>query len=200
MFITITLKEDKREMMTQLNISTEGFLGKYLGLPVYTKKSKTKAFEYIKEKLWRKIKGGKEKMLSKDGREILIKVGAQAIPVYAMSYFDLTKSIFDDISSMIRRYQSIHMDKENKVHCIGWEKLRKPKEEEGLGFKYLYSLNLAMLARKTWRTLQNLYSLCTQVLLAKYFPNKNVLSFEPKNGISYCWRSILKGIDQVLTL
>ena len=89
-------------MMTQLNISTEGFLGKYLGLPIYTKKSKKKAFDYIKEKLWMKIKDEKDKCHQRL-EDILIKVEAQAIPLYAMSCFDLTKSLCDAISSMIGR-------------------------------------------------------------------------------------------------
>jgi hypothetical protein len=37
--------------------------------------------------------------------------------------------------------------------------------------------------------------LCAQVLAAKYFPNQLLLNAEVKNGISYCWRSILKGIQ-----
>jgi hypothetical protein len=42
--------------------------------------------------------------LSKAGKEILIKSIAQAIPTYAMSCFDLTKSLCEDISAMICRY------------------------------------------------------------------------------------------------
>jgi hypothetical protein len=39
--------------MEQLNILREGFSGKYLGLPVYIGKSKAKAFQYLKEKVWK---------------------------------------------------------------------------------------------------------------------------------------------------
>jgi len=40
-----------------------------------------------------RIQGWKEKMLSKAGKEILIKAVAQAIPIFAMGYFDLTKGL-----------------------------------------------------------------------------------------------------------
>ena len=38
-------------------------------------------------------------------------------------------------------------------------------------------------------------TLCGQVLKAKYFPNSSILRSEPRDGISYTWRSILKGLD-----
>lgn len=48
---------------------------------------------------------------------------------------------------------------------------------------------------KAWRLLQNSYSLCSHVLAAKYFPHGSMLNATPKQGISYVWRSILKGIN-----
>jgi hypothetical protein len=57
---------------------------------------------------------------------------------------------------------------------------------------------MAMLAkqgwRKGWRILQDPNSLCARVLKAKYFPNGNILEAEASPGISYTWRSILKGV------
>ena len=52
-----------------------------------------------------------------------------------------------------------------------------------------------MLARQAWRILQNPCSLCTQVLAAKYFPDGSILEAKPMKGISYSWRSILKGVQ-----
>ena len=53
---------------------------KYLGLPSLVEKNKKNTFNEIKEKLRKKLVGWKEKMLSKAGKEILIKAVAQAIP------------------------------------------------------------------------------------------------------------------------
>jgi hypothetical protein len=98
MFSKNTKKKCRDEMKGILKISREGLSGKYLGLPSYVGKSKTKTFEFLKEKIWRRIQGWKEKLLSRAGKEILIKAVAQAIPVYAMACFDLTKSLCDDIN------------------------------------------------------------------------------------------------------
>jgi hypothetical protein len=77
---------------------------KYIGLPIYVGRSRTKAFEYIKDKIWKRIQGWREKLLSMAGKEILIKAMAQAIPTYAMACFDLTKSFCGQVKSMISRY------------------------------------------------------------------------------------------------
>jgi hypothetical protein len=61
-------------------------------------------FAYLKDRVWKKIQRWKEKLLSKAGKEILIKAVAQAIPTYAMSCFDLTKLLFDEISAIICRF------------------------------------------------------------------------------------------------
>jgi hypothetical protein len=43
--------------------------------------------------------------------------------------------------------------------------------------------------------LTNPESLCAQVLKAKYFPAGSILEATPSCGISYTWRSILKGCE-----
>jgi hypothetical protein len=57
-------------------------------------------------------------MLSHAGKEILIKVVAQAIPTYAMGCFDLTKGLCDEISSMIGRFWWSQQDNEKKIHWL----------------------------------------------------------------------------------
>jgi hypothetical protein len=93
-------------MLSILNISTEARNEKYLGLPVYMGRSRSRTFAYLKDRVWKRIQGWKEKLLSKAGKEILIKAVAQAIPTYAMSCFDLTKTLCDEISTMICCYLS----------------------------------------------------------------------------------------------
>jgi hypothetical protein len=52
-----------------------------------------------------------------------------------------------------------------------------------------------MLARQAWRILLFPDTLSAQVLKAKYFPVKSVVETTAKRGISYTWRSILKGVQ-----
>jgi hypothetical protein len=166
-----------------------------LGIPTYIGRSRTKCFEYIKEKIWKRLLGWKEKLMSMAAKEILIKAIAQAIPTYAMACFDLSKTLCDDISRLVCHYWWSQNDDTEKMHWVGWEKMKMSKDEGGLGFRDLYTFNLAMLAKQGWRLIQAPDSLCARVLRAKYFPDGNLLMARPQTGMSYVWRSILKGIE-----
>lgn len=62
-----------------MKLKVKGTWG-YLGLPVHVSHSKTKAFEYIKDKIQARIQGWKEKLPYMEGKEILINAISQAIP------------------------------------------------------------------------------------------------------------------------
>jgi len=129
MFSANVREEDKQEVMNALNIPRETTNERYLGLPVFIGKSRRKAFEFLKDRIWKRMQGWKEKMLSNAGKEILIKAIAQAIPTYAMGCFEITKDLCDQISAMICRYWWSSQEKEKKLHWIRWEKLMRPKGE-----------------------------------------------------------------------
>jgi hypothetical protein len=118
MFSRNTSHGRRQEVLVELNIRAEARTEKYLGLPVYVGRSKTKTFAYLKDRVWKKIQGWMERMLSKAGKDILIKACAQAIPTFAMSCFDLTRTLCDQISAMICRFWWAQQDKENKMHWL----------------------------------------------------------------------------------
>ena len=74
---------------------------RYLGLPSFVGKNRTACFTQLKERVWSKLMGWKEKLLSQAGREVLIKSVAQAIPTYTMSCFQLPNRLCQDLESMI---------------------------------------------------------------------------------------------------
>jgi hypothetical protein len=80
------------------------------------------------------------------------------------------------------------------MHWLAWDILKQPKCEGGLEFRDLHAFNLAMLAKQGWQLIQTPNSLCAQVLRARYYPNGNILHASAVDGMSYTWRSVLKGI------
>lgn len=186
---------NKEEVRHILAVEKETMNEKYLGLPVYVGREKTKIFAYLKDRVWQRIQGWKEKSLSWAGKEIMIIAVAQAIPTFAMGCFDLTKTICDQISTLICRYWWNQQEGKHKIHWLSWEKMIQPKKMGGMGFRDIHVFNMAMLAKQGWRLAQNPESLCARVLKAKYFSNSSVIEAQPRQGMSYTWRSILRGIQ-----
>ena len=195
LFSANTRDADQIALKNILQITNETMNDRYLGLPVHVGLSRSGTFSYLKDRVWQRILGWKEKMLSKAGKEILIKAVAQAIPTFAMGCFDLTKGLCDKISSMIAKFWWSQQDKDNKMHWLSWEKMTRAKEDGGLGFRDIHAFNIAMLAKQAWRLLTNPESLCARVLAARYYPDGDILKAKPKSDMSYTWRSILAGLQ-----
>ena len=96
--------QSKDEVKATLGIASEAYNEKYLGLPMYIGRYKKKAFAYIKDSIWTRMQGCNERTLSRQGKEILVKGVAQAIPTFAMSVFYLTKTLCEEIGMMICRF------------------------------------------------------------------------------------------------
>ena len=77
---------------------------KYLGLPTFVDRKKKKPFLHLKDKIGRRISSWIDQLMSWVGREVLIKVVAQAISTYAMSVFKLPKDLCLSIQSMINKF------------------------------------------------------------------------------------------------
>ena len=138
-------------------------------MPPLVGKGKRKDFNKIENQVGRKIVGWKGKLLSNAGREILIKVVAQATPTYMMSCFKLPNTLCKELNAMMSKFWWGQKEKERKMAWVSWEKMCKPKSEGGMGFKDLKAFNLALLAKQGWRIHQNPSSITHKILKAKYF-------------------------------
>lgn len=68
-------------------------------------------------------------LLSKVGKEILIKTVVQSIPIYFIGYFKLPKQLIFKLNKMITTFWwSANGDKQG-LHWINWDKLYGPKTE-----------------------------------------------------------------------
>ena len=106
----------KIEIINELGVSEVPEYEKYLGLPAVVGRNKTASLNFIKERVWNKLQGWKEKLLSQAGREVLLKAVVQAIPTFAMGCFKLPSRLLHDIEMMIRKFWWAQRDDQCKIH------------------------------------------------------------------------------------
>ena len=63
-FSRSTLEDRRTEIKEALGVMEIKQYEKYLGLPSFVGSKKNASFEYIKERVWRKLQGWEEKLLS----------------------------------------------------------------------------------------------------------------------------------------
>ena len=83
-------QEIQRQLSGLLGVQDDDEKGLYL--PYMVGRSKSEIFRLVRERVWKKLKEWKEKTLTQAGKNVLIKVVAQAIPTYVMSCFKLPKN------------------------------------------------------------------------------------------------------------
>jgi hypothetical protein len=75
----------KEELTVILNVQNDSLSEKYLGMPSDVGRSINGAFKYLKDRIWKRIQGWIKQCLSAGGKDVLIKLVAQAIPTFSMS-------------------------------------------------------------------------------------------------------------------
>lgn len=120
-------------------------LGLYLGMPSHVGRDKASVFKMLKDRIWDKLNGWTSKLLSKAGKEVLIKAVAQAIPNYVMSCFKVSNSVLHDLNAMIGRFWWGKQGGKRGMAWINWTDMCVPKLQGGLGFRDFGSFNDALL-------------------------------------------------------
>lgn len=144
--------------------------GKYLGSPSDWGQTKKLMFAWIMARVNTKLEGWKEKLMSRAGKEVLIKAVVQALPQHAMSIFKIPVSICRSIEQRIASLWWKNRDSKAGIHWKKWDVLKKRKDDGGLGFRDLINFNKAMLGKQAWRIAQNPSSLWSQTFKGLYFP------------------------------
>lgn len=81
---------------------------------------------------------------------------------------------------------------------IAWTKMTVSKRDGGLGIRDVQAFNDALLAKISWRILENPERLLGRILLSKYCSEGNFLKCTATSSDSHGWHSILVGRDLLL--
>ncbi|KAH9726440.1 reverse transcriptase domain-containing protein [Citrus sinensis] len=191
-FSANTNKEVEHSICSLLGVRGTVNHGNYLGLPSFIGRSKSAVFRYIRERIWKRLQGWNQKLLSRAGKEILLKTVAQALPIYAMNTYLLPMELCREIERMMNSFWWGRKGPgSGGIIWMKWDRMCKPKTHGGIGFKRLHMFNVAMLGKQGWRLLTNPNILVARLFKARYYPNTSFAEARLGNNPSYVWRSIL---------
>lgn len=100
----------------------------YFGVPAFNGKMKAVYFEYIVEKIRKRLAGWKAHNLSFGGWITLINSVLCSIPIYTLASSMVPKSVLRCIDKIIANFL-LNSQGERCAHWISWESVCYPKEE-----------------------------------------------------------------------
>ncbi|KAK9209014.1 hypothetical protein WN944_001375 [Citrus x changshan-huyou] len=170
----------------------------YLGLPSMIRRKKMSFFNEVKLKVLSKISNWQNNFFSSGGKEVLIKAVAQAVPAYAMSVFKLPLTLCEGIQKAIAKFWWGTNKEKHDIHWDRWERMSHAKHRGGLGFRDISCFYQALVAKQSWRIIQDPESLMARVLKARYFKHDDFLNAKIGSNPSFIWRSIMWGRQIIL--
>lgn len=146
-FSSNTSNEQREEVCGIIGVDQSADFGKYLGLPSFIGRNRTKIFAFVENKVSNRLNSWNKKFLSKAGKEILIKSVAQALPTYTMSVYLLPRSTCSRLEASMAKFWWQQGRAERGLHWQNWKRLCVQKGKGGMGFKCLHDFNVAMLGK-----------------------------------------------------
>lgn len=120
----------------------------YLGFPSTMGRNKKALIGYLKERASKRLLGWEGKMLSRAGKDILIKIVVQSLPSFAMNAFLLPIEITRDLERLMNSFWWKNASSSKGIHWFAWDRLCRHKDVGGRGFRNLCNFNLAILGKQ----------------------------------------------------
>ena len=135
------------------DIPTATQIGTYLGTPIFTTHRKASAYQYLIDKIQKKIEGWQVKYLSVAGHATLIQSTSASVPIHVMQTTLLPQKISRQLDKLNCKFLWGDTAHHRHYHTISWETLTSPKYAGGLGIKSSRHMNLvrSLWANHIWR-------------------------------------------------
>lgn len=110
-------------------------------------RNKSKEFGRLKDRIQNRLEGWQTQLLSRVGKETLIKSVIQASVVYSMSTFHIPKKVCKAMDTIVQKFWWSGSNSNRFLAMKSWSGLCRLKEMGGLGFKKFGQMNIALLAK-----------------------------------------------------
>lgn len=158
----------KHSISSGLRVTCTTSLGTYLGVPIIHGMIRRDTYQYLIDRVQRKLGSWKINLLSKVARLVLIQTTLQAIPVHAMQSTAIPRSIVGAIERICGGFLWGDQGTTHTLHAVNWGKICRPRNVGGLDLSSLWSMNRALLTKVGWRKLTMTSTLRSRILTEKY--------------------------------
>ena len=186
---------DQRDLLSNtLGFNYTDNLGKYLGFPLKHAGARKHDFDFVLDRVKKKLAGWKANLLSMAGQMVLIHASSSTIPNYVMQQASLLNKILKGIDRVNKNFLWGSSDHASKMHWVKWDVVTKPKEFGGLGLQLAKGRNTAFLAKLNWRFHTEKNAPWAKVLKYKYCTRQRInLRNEAKLPSSPTWKGMKIG-------
>ena len=111
-------EQEQRRIANLLNCKMGDFTFIYLGLPISDRKLTVEQWNFLVNKLAKKVEVWMGRLLSSGGRLILSNACLDALPTFAMGLFLLHDGIHDKFNSVRARFYRVGSGPKRKFHMV----------------------------------------------------------------------------------
>lgn len=134
-------------MINNLGISKTLDLGMYLGVPILHSRMTKGSFQFLVDKVRKKLSAWKAKTQSLAGSVSLTQSCLMSMPSYIMQNTPIPIGICQKVEILCRNFIWRSTREKRKCHLIGWPTICSPKDQGGLGFRNLKDINQAYMSK-----------------------------------------------------
>lgn len=191
MFSPKTATGNREAICSATGMSETDELGKYLGVPLNTKRVTKATFKELITRVNSKLSHWKANNLSLAGRRVLVQSVSSTMASHVMQSIKLPKGVSNAIDQANRTFLWGGTHESRKTPLVKWDTVCLPRDYGGLGLRKTEDANQALLAKLGWKMVQKEESLWVDVMRKKYLGNKSFLEAVAKPEDSPNWKSIL---------
>lgn len=186
--------KEAKEIINILKVGRIKLEDKYLGMPLFTHRSKNLCFNSTLENLKGRLPGWRGHHLTHAGKAVMIKHVSDSLATYQMTCFVIPKNITRKMDALNRALFWGHKEGQTRGWCPkNWSDVCISKSLGGLGFKKYSVFNLAMITKTVWRLIHNQDCLWGKIMKVKYFKNLSPLLLtkdKPPPNSSWLWKCL----------
>lgn len=125
-----TIVDERDQICSVLNVGEADDTTTYLGLPNIIGRNKGVVLGFLKNKMTNRVHSWDGRLLSRGGRNVLIRNVLQSIPNYAMSVFLLPMGMCQDLEQLMAKFYW-KSAKGTGISWMCWDKMARSKEVGG---------------------------------------------------------------------